>query len=498
MTISSTTRKTSPYVGDDSTDTFAFAFKVFAASDVYVVIQGTETGSETILDLDVDYTVTLNANQNTNPGGEITLTTALADGETMVISSDVQPLQTTDITNLGGFYPSVITNALDKLTVLVQQLIERFSRSMSLPITTPTNVSAELPLPDAGKALVWKDDETGLKNAGIVSSGELVVSTFGESLVNVGDAAEAQDLLLLDYQNTCGGRLSLDSTPGNSGDLTAQTSIYLVAYVSDRIGLFDGTRWISKRFNPSPLVSGSRVAVPSTANTNFDVFAYIDGSNQVRLETVNWASDTARATAIERYGNVLNLGGGCYVKSGDPTRRYLGTGRTTGVSGQCEDSQANRFLWNLYNQIPRKIEKFSATGSWTYSTATHRIAEGASNYVRAVCGAPSDTNNPSAFDVTVRGYALNSDSTNQLCSIAVHAGSADPTSAAASYDSQSTGWAYTDNVYQRTIATRCVGTLVRGLNYLAPLEWSQAGGTGDTTTWYGSSQHSGIQGFIVM
>lgn len=165
MTISSTNRKAGPFIGNDSASVFPFAFSVFSAADVYAVQLNTVTSVETPLTLGADYTVTLNADQSANPGGTLTLTAGpLATGLTLTLTTAVTPLQLTDLTNQGGFYPRVITRAFDKLTVLAQQILERLGRSLTLPLSAPANVSTALPVPEANKALVWNSTATGLAN----------------------------------------------------------------------------------------------------------------------------------------------------------------------------------------------------------------------------------------------------------------------------------------------------------------------------------------------
>ena len=134
MTISSQTRKAGPFIGNGSTTAFPFTFKVFVASDL-VVTRANTTGAETVLTLGTDYTVTLNANQNTNPGGTVTLTSPLASNFRLVITSAVPNLQPVDITNNGGFYPKVINDALDRVTILAQQIALDASRSVKVPVT---------------------------------------------------------------------------------------------------------------------------------------------------------------------------------------------------------------------------------------------------------------------------------------------------------------------------------------------------------------------------
>lgn len=136
MTISSQNRKAGPFIGNDVTVDLPFEFKVFSVNDMYVVRLNDATKVETELTLTTDYTVTLNSDQNTDPGGVVSLTAPLASGFTAVVSSRVGYLQPTDITNQGGFYPRVVTSALDRLTILCQQLKEEVDRSAKLPITS--------------------------------------------------------------------------------------------------------------------------------------------------------------------------------------------------------------------------------------------------------------------------------------------------------------------------------------------------------------------------
>ena len=142
MTINSTTRKTNSLVGNGNTHTYPFAFKVFTDADIVVKKLEASTSNETTLTLGLnnDYIVTLNADQNSNPGGSITLKSGgnnqnLASGFSIVITSAVQSLQGTDLTNQGGFFPEVINDALDKSTILHQQQQTELDRSIRFSLT---------------------------------------------------------------------------------------------------------------------------------------------------------------------------------------------------------------------------------------------------------------------------------------------------------------------------------------------------------------------------
>lgn len=163
MTISSETRKTSPFVGNNVTTAFPFTFKVFSSSEVEVVRVVDATEVETTLVLTTDYTVSLNADQDADPGGTVTLLSALATGTTLVITSNVANTQSTALTNNGGFYPHVIEDALDRATIQIQQLSEQVERSVKVPITSTTD-------PDALVASVVASEASAAASAAAAAS----------------------------------------------------------------------------------------------------------------------------------------------------------------------------------------------------------------------------------------------------------------------------------------------------------------------------------------
>lgn len=166
----------------------------------------------------------------------------------------------------------------------------------------------------------------------------------------------------------CDGRLTLESgVPISSSDQTAKTTLYFTPYNGNRIAVYNGTKWKFYSFTERSLT------VPSTTNTNYDIFIY-DDAGTLTLEAVAWTNDTTRATA-------LTTQDGVYVKSGATSRRWLGTIRTTGTSGQCEDSQTNRFVYNYYNQAPRHLRSTDSTNRSTTSTTYSQVGSVACSFV---------------------------------------------------------------------------------------------------------------------
>ena len=86
MTISTSNRRAGPYLGDGSQTAFPFTFKVFNAGDVRAFVADSQ-GRERALTYGADYRVTLHDNQEAHPGGQLTLTVALATGEKLAIGS---------------------------------------------------------------------------------------------------------------------------------------------------------------------------------------------------------------------------------------------------------------------------------------------------------------------------------------------------------------------------------------------------------------------------
>ena len=229
MTISSTTRTAGPFSGNSVTTTFAFTFKVFAASDLQLVRTNTSTGVSTTLVITTDYTVSLNAEQNSAPGGSVTLTSALATGYTLIVTSNIAALQATDLTNQGGFYPQVITNALDKLTILDQQLLGTVGRSLNFPIQD-TNYNPTLPAKAqrVGRVLAF-DGTTGDPTPGPTVSDVQTVSAASTAIATVAAniASVNTDATNITNINLVGGSIAnVNTTAGSISNVnTVATNI---------------------------------------------------------------------------------------------------------------------------------------------------------------------------------------------------------------------------------------------------------------------------------
>lgn len=118
MTVSSSTARVA-YSGNDSTTAFAVPFYFLASSHLEVILQAAD-GTEETQALTTDYTVT---GAGSEAGGTVTMLTAPASGETLIIQRNVPATQTSDFPPNDRLPAATVENALDKLTMLVQQIV---------------------------------------------------------------------------------------------------------------------------------------------------------------------------------------------------------------------------------------------------------------------------------------------------------------------------------------------------------------------------------------
>ena len=154
-----------------------------------------------------------------------------------------------------------------------------------------------------------------------------------------------------------------------------------------------------------PFAANDVVEIQGAAGTSATVLnqswavSTVGGSGTSRTVTLNSVNTTGLTyTGLGTIRKVKNtratalaVQDGVYVKTGDPTRKYLGTFRTTGAGQLTQDFRAARYIWNYYNRRPRQLFKLESTNSWTYGTQAWRaLNNNAANRVEYVCGVAED------------------------------------------------------------------------------------------------------------
>lgn len=127
MTISTLSISTGPYTGTNSTDTYAYDFKIQLASEIVVVETDLNSVSITLVE-GTNFSVTGVGNGS---GGNVVRTAGnLPTGFTWLISRTTALTQTADFPGQGAFTPLSHENAFDKATATLQEL-----DSKSIPLT---------------------------------------------------------------------------------------------------------------------------------------------------------------------------------------------------------------------------------------------------------------------------------------------------------------------------------------------------------------------------
>lgn len=167
MSISTTT----PYVtaaGNGATTVFPYTFKVNTTADLVVTLVNDSTEVETAQVLTTNYTVSGAGNLG---GGNVTMLVAPPSGYTLVIRQGCAITQITDIKNQNPYSPVSVENALDKLTMVAQELKFLVDKCIKIP---------ETEVGTAAKVTVSGDVTRANKVLSFDASGNVRASTVAE------------------------------------------------------------------------------------------------------------------------------------------------------------------------------------------------------------------------------------------------------------------------------------------------------------------------------
>ncbi len=171
-----TTINRNDYTGDGATLVFAYAFKIFTASDLAVYVNGV------LKTLTTHYTV---SGVGAAGGGNVTFVAGQVppSGQSVAIVRAIANDQQTVWVDNDKFPASATNDAIDKLTMLCQQLVEKFGRAISFA-TSSTFKNVVFPDLLASKYLRVKSDATGVELIDLTTSGVYAnpITTQGDLL----------------------------------------------------------------------------------------------------------------------------------------------------------------------------------------------------------------------------------------------------------------------------------------------------------------------------
>jgi hypothetical protein len=228
-----------------------------------------------------------------------------------------------------------------KLTHALRFLTDAAARTIAARL----NDVAALDASGADRILFW--DQSAGKWAYLTAGTNLSISGTTLNAAGGGGAGGSADPAVAD------GRLTTESgVPVSTSDRAAQGTLYFTPLEGNQIGLSNGSSWDVISFAEVSLALSGL-----TSGKNYDIFGYNDGGALALDLGPAWTNDTTRATAIVKQD-------GIWVKSGDATRRYLGTFRASGQA-TTEDTAAKRYVWNAQKRVERPMFAGAAFGSYT-------------------------------------------------------------------------------------------------------------------------------------
>ena len=140
MTISTTDSRIS-YNGNGVTTEFSFPYRFLANGDL-VVLSVSSAGVETVKAIVTDYTVT---GAGDDAGGTVTMVVAPAVGTRLIVYRDTDIVQETDYISGDPFPAETHERALDRLTMIAQEIGSDADRAIKVPVGDSSSFSTTLP-----------------------------------------------------------------------------------------------------------------------------------------------------------------------------------------------------------------------------------------------------------------------------------------------------------------------------------------------------------------
>jgi hypothetical protein len=155
--------------GNGVNTSFSFTFQVSETDGSDIEIYITDTSGNTGEALSSGYLITLNNPDDLTAGGYVTYPfptsgTKLQTDEKITIARVLSITSDLDLENTGPFIAQNVENAIDKVTMIAQQLNEASNRTIKADISVTAGANYQLPAPVAGKVVGWDATATKFYN----------------------------------------------------------------------------------------------------------------------------------------------------------------------------------------------------------------------------------------------------------------------------------------------------------------------------------------------
>ena len=216
------------FTGNGASTVYAYGFKIAAQGDLLVKVAGiTKT-------ITTDYTV---SGVGSETGGNVTFTSAPANGASITIERNVAYTRPTDYQRNGAFDEPTVDADFDRLAMQVQQLDDRTKRSPVLALPIP-GITTPLILPQgAGKGFRWNVGGTALEVVTLDDLGDTFLQSGSGAVARSWAAKVAEIVSVKDFgavgngvtNDTAAIQAAIDYLHGlNKGRLLIPAGTYLV------------------------------------------------------------------------------------------------------------------------------------------------------------------------------------------------------------------------------------------------------------------------------
>ena len=446
MTVSSTVVRNS-YAGDNSTTQFTYTFPIHSSSELKVILRSS-AGVETVQTLNSDYTI-----NDTGTGGTVTFTSAPASGVSIVLIRDTNQTQEVDYLANDPFPADTHEGALDKLTLLTQELQEEIDRSLKVSRTAPITNSqiTDNATARAGKLLGFSNDGQSLDatidgsqvsvnatNAANSAAAAATSATNAENAKTAALAAQAAAEAALDtFDDDFLGAKASDPTVDNDGNALTDGALYFDT-TNNVMKVYDlgGTQW--KQLVPTTSQQNNIDAAVSNATNINAVAGEITPTNNIQTIITN-LNDIQTVAGISNIGtlgtnatSVINAGNNItginsfadrYRVSANSPSTSLDAGDlwfdTTANKLKVYDGSSFALAGSSVNGTSQRFEYVATAGQTTFSSAdrngnslTYDVASGtafADIYLNGVKLTPSDFTATSGTSIILGSAAAAND-----------------------------------------------------------------------------------------
>lgn len=299
MTVSTTTARVS-YAGNGSTTAFNVGFYFLADSHLKVILRAAD-GTETVKTLTTDYTVSGAGNPS---GGSITMLTAPATGQTLVILRNAPQTQDVDYQPNDPFPATTHEQALDKLTMIAQQLQNDVNRSLKIAETDSTNLTTTVPTStlrankalvfDADGALTISDDDYNDQLADVTAQASAAASSASAAATSASGAS------------TSASSASTSATSAGSS-ATAAAASAAAAAASAASGMYSAVQDKSSNYTVVAGDAGDLLRVSTGSGAVTITLPQISSlSDGFKVAVVKWTGDSNAVTIARSGSDTIN------------------------------------------------------------------------------------------------------------------------------------------------------------------------------------------------